>query len=148
MFVIEKKLHEAELKQIMQECNEFIISWQSHDTPLKVACELYKNRILIFRNDEDYNAVGGCAIDKLFHFIQTLEKKYNTSLLNRRLVVYENSDGKLNVIALEETDTLVQKGWINDATIVYNNSITHSSDMGRFRQYFQDSWIQMYFISK
>lgn len=142
IFIIEQKLDDASLKHLLQECTEFVHQWTSHDQPLKGECTLFKNRLLIFKNDETYNPVGGCAADKLFHFIQMLEKKYQTSLLNRQLIVFENTQDELEVQPLYKADDLIQAGIINEHTIIYNTALTHSDEWTQFAQVFPNSWLQ------
>lgn len=142
IFIIEQKLSDTTLNHLLQECNEFVRQWKSHDQPLKSECILFKNRLLIFKNDETYNPISGCATDKLFRFIQMLEKKYQTSLLNRQLLVFENAQGDLEVQPLHKIDGLIQSGVINPHTIIYNTAITHSDEWEQFAQTFPNSWLQ------
>ncbi|GIV28234.1 MAG: hypothetical protein KatS3mg027_2048 [Bacteroidia bacterium] len=141
IFIIEQQVSEGQLESIKKACLDFIHQWTSHDAPLKASFELFKNRLLIFKNDESFNPIGGCATDKLFHFIQKLEKEFNINLLNRQLVVYENN-GELKVESLDKIDELIQKGVINENTIIYDTSINHSSEWDKFARKFSESWLQ------
>lgn len=142
IFVIENEVSSERLNELTEECKKFVERWTSHDEPLNAEFELHKNRLLIFKNNEDINPIGGCATDKLFHFIQGLEKRYNVSLLNRQLVVYENNDGIIHVCPLNELGNYIEKGIINKNTIVYNTSVIHSSELDKFAQKFENSWLQ------
>ena len=54
--------------------------------------ELYQNRLLIFKvNEEKYNA-SGCSIDKQVRFVKELEQAFSLELLDRLLVAYENNN--------------------------------------------------------
>lgn len=141
IFVLEKPLSVTELDKLKAECLDFVANWNSHDHPVKAEFELYKNRLLIFKNDEDFNPIGGCATDKLFHFIQYLEKKYQTSLLNRRLFVFENDNYELEVHPLEELHNLLNQGIIKESTKIFNTAIIHSSEMDNFVKPLSESWI-------
>ena len=141
IFVLEKPLSVTELDKLKAECLDFVANWKSHDHPVKAEFELYKNRLLIFKNDEDFNPIGGCATDKLFHFIQSLEKKYQTSLLNRRLFVFENDNYELEVYPLEELHNLLNQGIIKESTKIFNTAIIHSSEMDNFVKPLSESWI-------
>ncbi len=143
MFVIEQELDKETISQLSNECIEFVRNWKSHEEVLDAQFELYKNRILIFKNNQDINSIGGCATDKLFHLIHSLEKKYNISLLNRQLVAYENSDDAIQVAPLNDIERYLQSGVINNNTIIYNTAIIHSSEMKYFAQKLKDSWVQL-----
>lgn len=142
IFIIEKKLDELSLNHLYEDCQMFVKEWTSHDMPLDASVELYKNRLLIFRNNEALNPIGGCATDKLFHFIQACEKKYQTNLLNRKLVVFE----KNNELVVEPSDkivSLIQNNVLTENTIVYNTAILHSDEWGEFKKPLKDSWLKM-----
>lgn len=141
IFIIYEEVDANTIQSIFAECQTFVTQWTSHDASLKAKVELYKNRLIIFQNDEDFNPISGCATDKLFHFIQSIEKKYNVSLLNRRCVVFENEDNSLQVCDLAELNTLIQKGILKDDTIIYNTAVTHSSELNKFKQKLAQSWV-------
>jgi hypothetical protein len=142
IYIIEKELSNEQLQQLLEDCKNFVSQWKSHDEPVKAEVEIFKKRLLIFKNDEDFNRIGGCATDNLFRFVQSLERKYNTSLLNRQLVVFENIKDVLEVVPLSEVDNLIQQKIINENTIIYNTSIIHSSELNQFAQKFSESWLQ------
>lgn len=141
IFVIQNELNSEDLYKIKEECKTFIEQWTSHEQELDAEFELYKNRLLIFKNNEGFNPIGGCATDKLFHFIQKLESKYNVSLLNRQLVVYENNNEGLQVCSINDLERYLQEGILNENTIIYNTSIMHSSEYDQFAQTLKDSWL-------
>ncbi len=140
IFIIEQNPSDIPLKQIEDECLHFIQQWTSHNHPLNAEFELFKERLLIFKNNEEVNPIGGCATDQLFHFIQDLEKKYNLNLLNRQLVVYENNN-ELNVCSLNDVEHLLQNNSIHPHTIIYDTSIIHSSEWDKFRKVLTESWL-------
>ncbi|GAB4448508.1 MAG: hypothetical protein OHK0036_04100 [Bacteroidia bacterium] len=146
IFIIENELGVKELESLYKDCLLFVQQWESHAAPVNASVELYKNRLLIFRNDEEFNPIGGCATDNLFRFIQELEKKYSTHLLNRRLVVYEK-EGNIQVKNLSDVTQLIQSGEIDDNTIIYNTSIISSDEWQQFRLPAKDSWLKMFFES-
>lgn len=146
IFIIENELGAKPLESLYKDCLSFVQQWESHAAPVNASVELYKNRLLIFRNNEDFNPIGGCATDNLFRFIQELEKKYFTRLLNRRLVVYEK-EGIIQVKNLSDVTQLIQSGEIDDNTIIYNTSIISSDEWQQFRLPAKDSWLKIFFES-
>lgn len=142
IFIIEKTLTPSELNNLYAECQHFVSHWKSHEMPVQASVELYKNRLLIFRNNEVFNPIGGCATDNLFRFVQDLEKKYNTLLMNRRWVVYEK-DNELKLAPFKEIDALVRNGEITEDTVIYNTAIISSDEWAEFRKPYKDSWLRM-----
>lgn len=142
IFIIEKKLTVSELNNLYVECQDFVSNWKSHDQPVQATVEIYKNHLLIFKNNETFNPIGGCATDNLFRFISELEKKYNTSLLNRKLVVYEKNN-ELKLANLKEIETILRNGEITDDTIIYNTAIISSDEWMEFKKPYKDSWLRI-----
>ncbi|GIV29068.1 MAG: hypothetical protein KatS3mg028_0134 [Bacteroidia bacterium] len=142
IFIIEKQLPETGLSNLLADCRHFVNHWKSHEMPVQASVEVYKNRLLIFKNDETYNPIGGCATDNLFRFVQELEKKYNTSLTNRKWVVYEK-DNELKLADFRQIDTLVKNGEITGDTIIYNTAIISSDEWAEFRKPCKNSWLRI-----
>lgn len=144
IFIIEQDLSEEMLSQLLNDCRHFVSQWKSHEMPTRASVELYKNRLLIFRNDELFNPIGGCATDNLFRFIQDIEKKYQTNLLNRNLVVFEK-ENKLMAEKLSNIPALIENGEITENTIVYNTAIVNSDDWNEFQKPAKESWLAVKF---
>jgi hypothetical protein len=58
IYTISKELSAEQLVNFKNRCQQFVLSWTAHDVSLDASYELYKNRLLIFKvNEEKYNAV-------------------------------------------------------------------------------------------
>ncbi len=141
IFIITKELNHNQLQDLLHDCKNFVSTWLSHKMPLDASVEIIHNRFLIIKNNQDFNAIGGCSADKMFNFITSLEKKYNTDLLNRRLIVLENTTNEIEIYPLEQLEELISKDIINEQTYIYNPTINHSSDWSQFRVLFGKSWL-------
>lgn len=141
IFIIEKKLSKNELENLLNDCKRFIQNWNSHEMPVNADVELYKDRLLIFKNDEPFNPIGGCATDNLFRYIQELENKYPTRLLNRSLIVFEKNN-ELLVENKKNLSRLIKSGDITADTIIYNTAISHSDEWEQFRKPLSESWVK------
>src|SRR4051812_12631806 len=96
-YLISKELNSEELKSLQQVGNEFVNDWTAHDNKLSASFDIYKNRIIVVKVNEDVNNASGCSIDKLLRFVKQAETKFQIELLNRLLVAYENVE-KVEVV--------------------------------------------------
>lgn len=148
IYTISKELNNDQLKEFKVRCHEFVSNWTAHDVSLDASYEIYKNRLLIFKvNEEKYNA-SGCSIDKQLRFVKELENAFSVELLNRLLVVYE-SDSDLKVVKQSEIKDLLANNTINEKTLVYNNTITHVSELeNKWKLPLDKTWLAKYLVSQ
>ncbi len=91
IYTLNKELTTEQVVDFKNRCQSFVSGWAAHDVSLDASFELYNNRLLIFKvNEEKYNA-SGCSIDKQVRFVKELEQVFAVELLNRLLVAYENN---------------------------------------------------------
>lgn len=83
-----KEFLPKETESIKAKANEFVAQWTSHDQLMKASIEVFHNLFVVVCVDEKTAPASGCGIDKSVKFIQSLEKEFNTSLLNRMYVAY------------------------------------------------------------
>jgi len=105
-----------------------------HDVSLDASFELYQNRLLIFKVNEDKYNASGCSIDKQVRFVKELEQAFSLELLNRLLVAYENNH-QVEVMKASQVKELLESKIINEHTLIFNNTITQSSELS-------DNWKQ------
>jgi hypothetical protein len=141
IYTLSKELSEEELTTFKNNCDEFVKNWKAHDIKLDASCEIYKNRILIIKvNEDSYNA-SGCSIDAQIRFIKNQEKIFQVELLNRMLVAYE-INSELIITHQSNIKKLLQQGMINKNTLVYNNTLTNSIDLeNKWKVELKDTWL-------
>jgi len=83
-----------EITQLKTKAESFIAEWTSHGKTLSACIEIFHNRFIIVCADEKITSVSGCGIDKSVKFIQSLEKDFNVSLLDRMNVAYRQTSPK------------------------------------------------------
>lgn len=143
IYVLGKKLDDANEKQFLQNCAAFTGSWTAHDQPLAAGFELHKNRLLIMKVDESAYNASGCSIDKLQRFIQQQEKELDVELLNRFLVALDvNND--LVVVHSSKIKELLSSNAINENTLVYDATITSSEQMKEWKKPLKNTWLSKY----
>ena len=128
VYTLSKELNNEQLVDFNNRCQNFVGSWTAHDMSLDASFELYSNRLLIFKVNEDKYNASGCSIDKQLRFIKELEQAFSVELLNRLLVAYENNN-QVEVIKSSLVKELLAANIISANTLVFDNTITQSSDL-------------------
>lgn len=146
IFTLSKALDGSQQEALENACGDFVGNWTAHEQKLRASFELYKQRLLIFKVDEQVYNASGCSIDKLTRLIKDLEKNFNVELLNRLLVVYEEGDD-LKVVAASQIKDLLQSGAINENTIVYDNAIASSAQWNDWKKPLKETWLSKYLPS-
>jgi hypothetical protein len=146
IYVIGRELNADELKTLSDKCQGFVSTWTAHEQQLKASFEIYKNRLLIFKVDESVYNASGCSIDKQLQLVKQLEKDLSVELLNRLKVAYEEN-GDVKVVNAPDVKDLIQKGFLNENTLVFDNTITSSSQMSEWRKTLKNTWLSKYLPS-
>lgn len=144
IYTISKELTTEQLVDFKNRCQSFVDNWTAHDVSLDASYELYKNRLLIFKvNEEKYNA-SGCSIDKQLRFVKELEQVFLVELLNRLLVAYENN-AEVVVIKSAQVKELLLNNLITANTLVFDNTITEAEHLQtKWKQPLQFTWLAKY----
>ena len=144
IYTLSNKLTNEQLVDFKNRCQTFVTGWTAHDVSLDASFELYQNRLLIFKvNEEKYNA-SGCSIDKQVRFVKELEVAFSVELLNRLLVAYENNN-QVEVVKASQIKELLITNTINTNTIVFDNTITESKQLEtNWKQPLYHTWLQKY----
>ena len=129
IYTLSKELSNEQLVDFKNRCQNFVSSWTAHDVSLDASFDLFQNRLLIFKvNENNYNA-SGCSIDKQVRLVKELETNFGIELLNRLLVAFVNSKNEIEVVKQSEIKDLISARIINENTLVFNNTITQSSEL-------------------
>src|SRR5215470_11160597 len=82
----------SEVNEINDLLKQFCIQWTAHGANLYAQGEVLHQRFIVLMADETHAGASGCSIDKSVHFIQELEKRFNTQLFNRMLIAYREGE--------------------------------------------------------
>ncbi len=129
IYTLSKELSNEQLVDFKNRCQNFVSTWTAHDVSLDASFDLYQNRLLIFKVNEDKYNASGCSIDKQVRFVKELEQAFSFELLNRLVVAYLNSEHKIEVIKSSQIKELLAANAINGNTLVFDNTITQSSEL-------------------
>ncbi len=148
IYTLSKELSNEQISDLKSRCQNFVSGWTAHDVSLDASFELYQNRLLIFKvNEEKYNA-SGCSIDKQLRFVKELEQIFSVELLNRLLVAYENNH-QVEVVKSSQIKDLLSSHTITANTLVFDNTVTQSSDLDiKWKQPLHKTWLSKYLMSQ
>lgn len=120
---------DQEIVKLEEECDDFIQKWHTHGTDLHAFYQIFFNRFVCLFVDEDTLGASGCSIDSSIHFIQSLERSFDISLMNRTDVAYLDSEGSIQFKNLNELKTAFKNGELTADTIVFNNLVGTKAKM-------------------
>ena len=142
-FIISKKLSFEELNSLIEMGNKFVLSWTAHEQQLTANFEIFKEKIIIVKVNENITNASGCSIDKLTRFVKETEKQFNIELLNRLLVAYQN-EGEIEIVHSSKIKDLLNQQTISENTIVYNTSINNQNELNNWEQKLKETWLSKY----
>ena len=145
-FLSNRDLSSQETDQLQTAGRMFVNTWTAHDNPLKADFEIFRQRILIFRVDEQLHNASGCSIDKLLRFVKEIEQQLQVELLNRLLVAFENK-GELSVVSSTEISALLKNGSINAESLIYNTAVSNETEFTTWLQPLGETWLKKYLVA-
>ena len=135
-----RKLSEAEEKEISSAMDAFIQEWTAHGQSLQASYEIRYNRFIVIALDQSHAAASGCSIDASVHFIQALEKRYNIDLLDKMNVAFRQGE-YITYKSLTDFKKMAKDKAISLETIVFNNLVTN---IGEYKDFWEvaakESW--------
>jgi len=145
VYQADRKLSDAEARQIKDELDSFTISWTAHNNQLKAKAELRYNRFIVLIVDESQAGASGCSIDKSVRFINHLEEEFGIRLLDRFNLAYREGNEVLSA-PRHDFEAMLKQGSINANTIVFNNMVQNLKELQtKWEVPFKDSWhIQLF----
>ena len=144
IYTLSNELSNEQLVDFKNRCQTFVSGWTAHDVSLDASFELYQNRLLIFKVNEDKYNASGCSIDKQLRFVKELEQAFSVELLNRLLVAYENNN-QVEVVKATQIKELLAANTISENTLVFDNTITESNQLAiKWKQPLQATWLSKY----
>jgi len=145
VYQADRKLSDAEARQIKDELDSFTISWTAHNNQLKAKAELRYNRFIVLIVDESQAGASGCSIDKSVRFINHLEEEFGIRLLDRFNLAYREGNEVLSA-PRHDFEAMLKQGSINKNTIVFNNMVQNLRELQtKWEVPFKDSWhIQLF----
>ncbi len=123
-----REFSENEITQLKTKAESFISEWTSHGKTMNACFEIFHNRFIIVCVDEKTTSASGCGIDKSVKFIQSLEKDFNVSLLNRMNVAYKQNE-KIISCHISELKNLIEFPEGQTGITVFNNLVNTKEEL-------------------
>lgn len=117
-----RSLSEVEQSSISAALAEFLDQWKAHGQDLVSGFQIPYNRFIVIGLDTEQAAASGCSIDAQVHLIQSLEKQYEITLLDRMNVSFK-SGSFIAYKPLKEFKKMVKDKSVTGETIVFNNLV-------------------------
>ena len=121
----------------------FVSGWTAHENKLSADFEIFKERVVVVKVNEDIANASGCSIDKLTRFIKDTEIKFGVELLNRFLVAYQNSD-HIEVVHTSKLKDLLAQQLITENTVIYNTAVASENELANWEQALKNTWLNKY----
>lgn len=119
----------SEAAKIDETCITFVEEWSAHGNMLIADYQMFFNQFICLFVDETGFSASGCSIDSSVHFIKSLEKEHNVSLLNRTDVAFIDKEGEVKIIDMHGLKDAFNAGDISKETLVFNNLIRTREEM-------------------
>jgi len=117
-----RSLNEVEQSSISATLDEFLDQWKAHGQDLVSGFQISYSRFIVIGLDTEQAAASGCSIDAQVHLIQSLEKEYDITLLDRMNVSFK-SGAFIAYKPLKEFKKMVKDKSVTGDTIVFNNLV-------------------------
>lgn len=122
---------DQEIEEIKIRIAAFLEEWTAHGAQLKAGFTLPYHRFIVIGLDQQEATASGCSIDASVHFIQSLEKIYDVTLLDRMNVSFKQ--GKYVAYKdLKEFKQMVKAKSVSAETIVFNNLVNNKAEFDEF----------------
>jgi hypothetical protein len=125
----DRNFTDLEIAEIKKKSAMFLLDWSSHGNMMLATIDVLYNRFLVVLVDENAASASGCGIDKSVRFMQQIEKDYLVNLFDRLLVTFRDENNIIRGTKLQEFEKLVEKGALNENTIVFNNLVGTKEEM-------------------
>lgn len=109
VFPYDLPLEEQTQQNLLEKLSGFLGQWKAHDEQLSAKAWIEDNQFLLVEVDSKLAVPSGCSKDKLYHFIDNLNKIYEIKPGPLHLFYLKNGDKML----LLEKQELKEK-WEND----------------------------------
>jgi len=134
------ELTAQEVKQSLDKLSEFTEQWKAHGKQLAARAEVRYGRFIILFLDEEIAAATGCSIDKSVRLLKELQAELNIELFDRMSVAYRQDDA-IKVASRSVFENLIEKGEVNENTIVFDNTVSNSEELAsRWEVPMKQSW--------
>lgn len=120
-----------EVAEVSLLIDKFVESWQSHQANVPAYGALYYRRFVVLMADTEQVNVSGCSIDSSVKLIKEIEINFGINFFDRMKVCYKIQEQLVGSFPLQDIESLLVAGKIDENTIVFNNLV---ADKNTFEQ--------------
>ncbi len=129
IFQCNRAFNEKEQAEVNEQLMQFYTQWVSHDERVKGWANLLFGQFIIVMADEAQSTqLGGCSTDGMMRLMKNLEKQYNVNLFDRMTLTLLVK-GKAEMLPYEQVQYAIDKGFINEDTLMFNNIATTKKEI-------------------
>ena len=112
----------SEQSSIDAAVKQFVQKWSTHGVQMLASHVLYHNCFVVIAADEQKQAASGCSIDSFTALFKAFGTQYNLSFFDRFSIAHKSGD-EVVISDLDDFKQLIDDGYINQDTLVFNNLI-------------------------
>lgn len=131
----------ADAGAVREALREFLPNWVSHGARVESGFKIVEDRFVVLAGHIE-GGVSGCSIDSSVRVFKQLKEERGLDGLNRGLVFYRDSKGKIQAVPFTEFNQVVDSGEITAETPTFDTTIQTLSQLnaGMLERAFKDSW--------
>ncbi|MFI5134605.1 MAG: hypothetical protein ACHQD9_02010 [Chitinophagales bacterium] len=144
IYLSSREFDDDEVKNLNLRIANFCREWSAHGANLAAQGEVLHHRFIVLMVDETRAGASGCSIDSSVHFIQSIEREFNTQLFDRMLVPLKD-ESKVKALSLNEVKQMLQDGMLTDESLVFNTLVQTKEQLDRqFIIPIKESWLSRF----
>lgn len=149
VYTANRILTPAESSLVLERLTPFLTEWSSHGTPLKAACQVVDQSIVVVAVENGFEAASGCSIDKSVRALKELEQEFKISLFDRLQILYKQSDtSAVEVLPLAAFKNKLSAGEISAEGSIANTQVASVSELkSDLWKEVKDSWLARFLPS-
>lgn len=118
-----RTLTDDEASKLEADTKKFAADWAAHGKALDATARVVFNRFLVLVVNPAVESASGCSIDNSVHFVQQLEKQYDTQFFERTSMAVHH-DGNIVCMPLNNLRMAVSEASLPQEALLFDNSIT------------------------
>ena len=120
---------------------KFVLSWNSHGSPVKGYANLFFGQFIILMADESASGVSGCSTDSSVRLIKHIEQLFEVNLFDRQLLAFFVRE-RIQLIPLPQLKYAFENNFISAKTLYFNNTIQNKEQlMNNWLIPVKESWL-------
>lgn len=137
-----------ELAEINEQLDQFYQQWMSHNRPVKGWAGVFFNQFIVIVADDTADRLCGSAVDHSLRVIQSLERQYEVSLLDRMLLGFLVQD-RVELLPLAQLPHALAAGKVKEDTLYFNNTVTTKAALlDHWIIPLKDSWLAQRYLTR